>query len=61
MRACHSRMLIETLGAAAIWVTASAAVLIRPFHMTTDALPLLRRVARDRYRPQLVARRGWAS
>jgi len=29
--------------------------------MTTDALPVLRRVARDRYRPQLVARRGWAS
>jgi len=31
------------------------------FHMTTEVLPLLKRVVRERYRPQVVARRGWAS
>jgi ubiquinone biosynthesis protein len=31
------------------------------FHMTTEALPLLQRVMRERYRPQVVMRRGWAS
>jgi ubiquinone biosynthesis protein len=31
------------------------------FHMTTEALPLLKRVARERYRPQAVAQRGWAT
>lgn len=31
------------------------------FHMTTEALPLLKRVARERYRPLAVAQRGWAT
>lgn len=31
------------------------------FHMTTEALPLLKRVIRERYRPQAMARRGWAT
>ena len=31
------------------------------FHMTTEALPLLKRVVRERYRPQAMARRGWAT
>jgi ubiquinone biosynthesis protein len=29
------------------------------FHMTTEALPLLRQVVRARYQPQTVARRAW--
>jgi ubiquinone biosynthesis protein len=29
------------------------------FHMTTEALPMLRRVVRARYRPRAVAERGW--
>lgn len=31
------------------------------FHMTTEALPLLKRVVRERYRPQAMARRGWTA
>jgi ubiquinone biosynthesis protein len=29
------------------------------FHMTTEALPLLRQVVRERYQPAVVARRAW--
>lgn len=29
------------------------------FHMTTEALPLLRQVVRARYQPKVLARRGW--
>ncbi|WP_291014812.1 AarF/UbiB family protein [Hydrogenophaga sp.] len=29
------------------------------FHMTTEALPMLQRVVRARYRPRAVAKRGW--
>lgn len=29
------------------------------FHMTTEALPLLRQVVRERYQPKVVARRAW--